>query len=94
MWGGANVPCRRWNLLEQDPALPFFIGLFSAFGKGGVMRLPPAKTPAVPVCAGLAGCVWLCRVPLSLFRGQRRKSATGAVRHPRGAVMAVITIDS
>ena len=35
MWGGAHVPCRRWNLLSQDPALPFFIGLFSVFGKGG-----------------------------------------------------------
>ena len=39
MWGGANVPCRRWNLLEQDPALPFFIGLFSVFGKGGAKTL-------------------------------------------------------
>ena len=43
MWGGANVPCRRWNLLAQDPALPFFIGLFSVFGKG---PSPLAKPPS------------------------------------------------
>ena len=61
MWGGAHVPCRRWNLLSQDPALPFFIGLFYVFGKGGchAPASPPAKTPAVPhrLEKGLAGVV-------------------------------------
>ena len=47
MWGGANVPCRRWNLLEQDPALPFFIGLFCAFGKGDAVCLKPYPAEAL-----------------------------------------------
>ena len=47
MWGGANVPCRRWNLLSQDPALPFFIGLFSVFGKGAAVCLKPYPPEAL-----------------------------------------------
>ena len=47
MWGGANVPCRRWNLLAQDPALPFFIGLFYAFGKAA-----DDTTSAIPYVRG------------------------------------------